>query len=403
MTNTSSRKRRRTSTLPQDSEPSKHDIFTQWCLDRGVQIQNVKPAILPGRGVGLITTAKIKQDDRIMFVPEKPMFKPDATVFGKTQTKTWTQKASPQVQLAMSIMQECRKPESQYHKWKATWPTPEELLPTLPLFWSKTLQSHLPPSLQQPLERQRLDYEKDLSTARSFANEAGVELDEEDFKYHWSIVNSRSFHFKPPGARPGFMVLCPFVDYMNHGPSGTGVKVSQTPKGYEVDADRDYEPGTEILATYGAHPNDKLLIHYGFTLPTPLNPDDDIRLDSLLLPAMSSSTTSALQDVGFLGGYALLPATNELCFKTQVAVRAMLLTANEWEYFIANGEDLSGDQSGRVREWVLGRLEEFRELAVEKIEELEGLEGEDKDAVKVLVGRWRQILEAIDRYEREGR
>lgn len=120
---------------------------------------------------------------------------------------------------------------------------------------------------------------------------------------------------------------------------------------------------------------------------------------------MSPSTTSALQDVGFLGGYALLPATNELCFKTQVAVRAVLLTANEWEYFIANGEDLSGDQSERVREWVLVRLRGFRELAEEKIGELEELEEgkEDAEAVRVLVGRWRQILEAIERYEETGR
>ena len=37
--------------------------------------------------------------------------------------------------------------------------------------------------------------------------------------------------------------------------------------------------GEEILATYGAHPNDKLLIHYGFILDSPAGPsnDDDIR------------------------------------------------------------------------------------------------------------------------------
>jgi hypothetical protein len=36
------------------------------------------------------------------------------------------------------------------------------------------------------------------------------------------------------------MVLCPFVDYMNHGPTGSGVTVMQTSKGYEVIAERDY-------------------------------------------------------------------------------------------------------------------------------------------------------------------
>lgn len=37
------------------------------------------------------------------------------------------------------------------------------------------------------------------------------------------------------------MVLCPFIDYMNHGASGQGtVNVRQTPRGYEITADRDY-------------------------------------------------------------------------------------------------------------------------------------------------------------------
>lgn len=31
--------------------------------------------------------------------------------------------------------------------------------------------------------------------------------------------------------------------------------------GYELRANRDYESGEEILATYGAHSNDKLLVH----------------------------------------------------------------------------------------------------------------------------------------------
>lgn len=81
----------------------------------------------------------------------------------------------------------------------------------------------------------------------------------------------------------------------------------------------------------------------------------------------------------------------------------MLLTANEWEYFIANGEDMSGDQSGRVREWVLPKLRAFRELAERKIGELEEM-GEERDgeAKGLLVGRWRQIMEAVEAYENGG-
>ncbi|EME38939.1 hypothetical protein DOTSEDRAFT_75593 [Dothistroma septosporum NZE10] len=160
--------------------------------------------------------------------------------------------------------------------------------------------------------------------------------------------------------------------------------------------------GEEILATYGAHPNDKLLVHYGFINSSePGQPtDDDIRLDHIVLSTMPESTREALQDVGFLGGYALLPGTNELCFKTQVAIRAILLTANEWEYFIANGEDLSGDQSAKVRSWLKPRMKEYRKAAASKQEELEKLEvkDEEQEAVRLLKLRWRHIQDAVNAF-----
>lgn len=171
------------------------------------------------------------------------------------------------------------------------------------------------------------------------------------------------------------------------------------------------EPNTEILATYGSHPNDKLLVHYGFVnSSTPGQPsDDDIRLDHIILPALSSNTRSALQDVGMLGSYALLPPCSqrdrdeaELCFKTQVAVRAELLTANEWEYFMLNGEDMTSDQSERVREWLRPKAERYREQSLEKLSELEELEKKvaegsaDVSAIFWLKTRWLQIADALE-------
>lgn len=82
-----------------------------------------------------------------------------------------------------------------------------------------------------------------------------------------------------------------------------------------------------------------------------------------------------------------MPAKNELCFKTQVAVRAMLLTCNEWEYFVASGEDLSVDYSGDVDEYVEVLLRGYRMQALEgsKVTGMTGL-------------RWRQIVDAIDAF-----
>lgn len=145
----------------------------------------------------------------------------------------------------------------------------------------------------------------------------------------------------------------------------------------------------------------------------------------MILPHLSPETKSQLQDVGFLGAYALLPgeypcdhsgATKqdgddspdltegcsatcrqpwELCFKTQVAVRAVLLTANEWEYFVTNGEDLSGDKSTAVNEWLRPHLQALKSEATEKIVALEKLSTalleEHAVAVSMLKERWGQI------------
>ncbi|CAK1358882.1 unnamed protein product [Cercospora beticola] len=404
------KKRRRTSSAqqaqaqfsPSSPEDNKHSLFTSWAESRGVQINSVAPAVIPGRGVGLLTTAPIKKDTQIIFVPEKAMFKPLVT---SIKSKAFPESVSPQAQLAISIMSACQDPSSSYHLWQSTWPIREDFESSMPLFWPKNLASHLPPSVQQPLERMREDYDRDFKSMLRLH----PDWTERDFKYYWAIVNSRSFHFKPPGAKPGFMVLCPFIDYMNHGPSGTGVNVRQTPKGYEVTADRDYEPNTEILATYGAHPNDKLLVHYGFVNSSPPDApsDDDVRLDHIIDSRLSPSTKSQLQDVGYSGSYTLFPASShrvqpEICFRTQVAVRAELLTANEWEYFMLNGEDMTSDQSGNVEKWLRPLLTGCRDQAREKLAELAKLEpakgSADAGAVFWLNVRWEQIEQALDAF-----
>lgn len=165
-------------------------------------------------------------------------------------------------------------------------------------------------------------------------------------------------------------------------------------------------------------------MHYGFICSSPsqhASPDDEIRLDQVILPDLPEATKSQLQDVGFLGAYALLPSSYpckhpgeadecaencrqpwEICFKTQVAVRAVLLTANEWEYFVTNGEDLSGDKSDAVDQWLKPRLEVLRSLAKSKQEVLEKLaktmSEENRTAVEMLKGRWSQIEVHVGQY-----
>lgn len=223
-------------------ENDKHHLFTTWAQDQGVEIHSVAPQHLPNRGLGLLATAPIKSGERLLFVPEKAMFKPNPATLQKAGLARKPSAASPQAQLSLSALAKfTATPTSSspnLQTWQATWPTPQDFATSMPLHWPSTLTAHLPPAILAPLERQKADYARDWEVVSGFCAEQG--WSEETFKYYWCIVNSRSFHFKPSVNRAGSMVLCPFVDYMNHGPTGSGCRVLQTGRGYEVWSERDY-------------------------------------------------------------------------------------------------------------------------------------------------------------------
>lgn len=112
-----------------------------------------------------------------------------------------------------------------------------------------------------------------------------------------------------------------------------------------------------------------------------------------------------MQDTGYLGNYALIPdfdsprpshtRAKKICFKTQVAIRAELLSANEWEYFALNGEDMGVDQSEQVESWLKPLFKDFRREALASIKELKSREKQGA-AVKLALGRWLEIRDALD-------
>lgn len=84
-------------------------------------------------------------------------------------------------------------------------------------------------------------------------------------------------------------------------------------------------------------------------------------------------------------------------------MRAVLLTANEWEYFVTSGEDLSGDQSAAVNKWLQPHLQDLRTEALEKHADLQKLlDGEEPLSedravgVTMLRDRWSQISGHLD-------
>jgi len=137
----------------------------------------------------------------------------------------------------------------------------------------------------------------------------------------------------------------------------------------------------------------------------PDNKDDSLPLSPILLPHFTAPQLSALRDVGYEGNYSLDPSTHELCFRTQVAVRSVLLTANEWEFFMSSGEDIGVDMSGKVVEWVKVKA---REWLVQAREAIKGVENrvEDRETVKarmdLVLVRWRELEHGFEQWVQGG-
>lgn len=217
-----------------NTDQDKHGAFTAWAKAQGVEIDNVAPKQLPGRGLGLVATKKIKQGSRILFIPESTIFKPQNALLKQHKLD----KASSQAKLAISSLAHFAPQDATERVWRETWPTEDDMKACMPIYWPSEPPEALLSPIQAPLRRQRTDYQRDWLTCTDAVRKLG--FDETDFKYYWMIVNSRSFHWAPPSGRPGHMVLCPFIDYLNHGPTGSGCEVIQRSDGYEVIAQRAY-------------------------------------------------------------------------------------------------------------------------------------------------------------------
>ena len=76
----------------------------------------------------------------------------------------------------------------------------------------------------------------------------------------------------------------------------------------------------------------------------------------------------------------------------------MLLTCNEWEYFVSSGEDLARDQTGAVLEFMRPLLTQYRDEARAKIAflEMEDFGAGVRNEASILKTRWQQIVDASD-------
>jgi len=146
--------------------------------------------------------------------------------------------------------------------------------------------------------------------------------------------------------------LVPLLDCLNHSfEPNCEVKFNKETLCFDVLPIRDIEAGEELCFTYGAHDNSKLLVEYGFIVTE--NPNDAVLLDAavreylqqqLAIPAIEKQLTrnlKFLKDKKLIWNYTCT-ADEGLSLRTQIALRIMCLTFEEFSSIHQNGKVFSG-------------------------------------------------------------
>ncbi len=284
------------------------------------------------------------------------------------------------------------KPSSKFKLWNAVLPSRGSMSASLPLAWDPSLHAYLPKPALTLLRKQQSKFARDWAAIQQASLDSS--FTRQDYLYAWLLVNTRTFYHETPrtAALPtdDRMIMQPVADLFNHADAGCEVAFSAA--SFTVTADRAYDAGEEAYICYGKHPNDFLLVEYGFVLAQ--NRWDEVGLDDAVLPELSAEHKARLDERGFLGGYVLDAKT--VCYRTQVALRLLCVPAAQWERLVYEGEDGGEALQEKVDRLLLRVLKKYRGKVEATVEELEGVEVEQPEQREMLCMRWRQVLEVVE-------
>jgi hypothetical protein len=268
-------------------------------------------------------------------------------------------------------------------------------LSSLPLAWPPTLHPFLPPPALSLLKKQLSKFSLDY-TAFLSASESHRSIPRETYLYNWLLVNTRTFYHETAKTRKlrlprdDRMVLQPIADLFNH--SSAGCSVSFDESRFTITTDRAYAKGEEVVICYGRHGNDFLLVEYGFVFDA--NQWDEVELDETILPELTARQKEELDEFGFLGKYQL--DAEEVCYRTQVALRAIYLPSREWRR-VAQGEDDGEGHQEKVDELLVSILKKYVVRINDRLEKIGLLEEGEPCQRDMLRLRWHQIRGLVER------
>ncbi|KAI1766754.1 SET domain-containing protein [Hypoxylon sp. FL1150] len=361
-----------------------HEELLTWATGKGVKLHGIEPKRMPGRGIGLIATRAIKPDEVVLDVPTACLRSIDTvrTSITRHLPKSITIHGLLAADLALDT-------SSKYSAWNAVCPTPEDFK-TMPLLWPRNFQLLLPKAARTLLSKQEAKFKKDWAMVSAAFPE---QLDEEKYRYKWMLVNTRTFYFVNAKlkrrSKDDHMCLQPVADLFNHGDEGCNVAFDH--QGFTFKAVQEYTEGDEVKICYGRHSGDFLLVEYGFVMDE--NKWDEVLLDDVLLPKLDSRQRDKLEEAGYLGKYVM--DRENVCYRTQVAVRLLCCGFREWRRFV-DGVDDGEHSQAKVDRAIVGLLGDLKKEAEKTNSEVEALAIEDQQQQEMLIKRWKHIEALVD-------
>ncbi|TLD22009.1 hypothetical protein PspLS_07851 [Pyricularia sp. CBS 133598] len=377
-----------------------HEELINWAEAQGIVLSGVRPDRIPGRGIGIIASRKVKADETVLRVPTTAL-RTKFTV-PKEICKALPKNMTVHGLLAADLALE---DSGKYDEWNAVLPTPEDVR-TMPFTWAPALQALLPTRAAELLAKQEEKFAKDWEAVS--LSPLSKKPSRDSYRYAWLLANTRTFYFVCPRTerlgKEDRMVLQPVADLFNHADAGCAVAFND--EDFTIRADRDYDAGDEVLICYGNHSNDFLLAEYGFVLAA--NRWDEVCIDDAVLPLLTKAQRELLKERNFLGNYMLDAAT--VCYRTEVALR-LVCSPNEesWHAFVDGFEDASVRGKGaaermqsRVDRLLLKALTRYRDEIID--DRCEALEDDDHDygpgleeQTELLLRRWKQISSLVNK------
>jgi len=339
-------RRRKTTRIVNVSNDPVYLQLHSWLKSHGFSCQPpLKPAVFPDTGRGLQASTNIEEGEVLVTIPVNALITRDLVLHTTLPCNSLQQISdlSTQTLLSVWLLSESSKGSSSpYHPYLQSLPQAY----TTPYFCTSAEQLLLPSYLQSAVADQ---HQTVVSNYTSLVSR-GFKTSLASFEWAWFTVNTRAVYLsRDPrfGKQKSLnevedsgecLALAPYLDLLNHSVEAVmsaGVDIHKSTSGYQIVTKTRIKKYTQAFINYGPHGNTKLLLEYGFFLPS--NPHEGFQLtiaDLIQFLEISGRKVSGkFQKVDILKSNRLdqnLSITSEgLSWNTVMCLKVFLMTKDE--------------------------------------------------------------------------